>query len=358
MLRGNTADQGRSSSVISVKAAADSSDGTVSVIIGESEYDDQGREIVSLEDVTVEVPIIGGAKEGDDVLLNIVNGNPVAVGAAGWGATVEGGAESAYVTHVQTGDEAGLHVHENETSYNTGGDFWINPNLTQIRNNGQMVAQFAKNGALFCEGNAAIFANVNPNSVIAHFEGQYLGQNYSRLAEVKTLVDTSDASLSGSTVEINASAGSIDSQEQNISSLFIYSSSDRPAFSRTVSGEGSTFEQLAFVSDIPAPPSFEPVLLWSGSWQSGSITVPNFTDYHRYIIYIGSENVPLEASRTDTHNRVVASASYSTSTPYLYIYTGSFSYSDDVLTYLHAAYSRLDNHAITKQAITQIWGVI
>lgn len=69
-------------------AAADSSGGTVSVVIGSPEYDEFGNEVVSLADVTVSVPIIGRASNGDDVLVQIVDGNPIALGAAGWGDSI------------------------------------------------------------------------------------------------------------------------------------------------------------------------------------------------------------------------------------------------------------------------------
>lgn len=244
-----------SSSSFNVTAQGDSSNGLVSV---ENDGD------------VVAIPIIGSASAGDELPVLNVGGVPIAIAADGWGDQLssdvqqaltdaaQAAATTAYLTPVQSGADAGLHVHEDETGYNTGGDFWINPNLTQIRNNGQMVAQFAKNGALFCEGNAAIFANVHPNSVNAHFEGLYVGQNYNRMAEVQTLVSTSDTSLEGSTVRITAGGNRYGMEEYNDSTLFVYSDSDRPAFAHQANGESSTYEQLAFLSDIPGAPERSP----------------------------------------------------------------------------------------------------
>lgn len=68
-----------------VKAASDSAGGMVSVIIGAPEYDEFGNEIVSLADVTVSIPIICAASAGDDVLIAIIDGSPVAIGVPGKG---------------------------------------------------------------------------------------------------------------------------------------------------------------------------------------------------------------------------------------------------------------------------------
>lgn len=153
--------------IINARAASDSSGGLVSVIIGEPEYDEQGREVVSLEDVTVEVPVIGGATEGDDVLVSLVNGNPVAVGAGGWGASVQAMAQAAmtataYLTPVEEGPEAGLHVHEDRDDYNSGFDFWINPAGAAIRNNGETVATFGPSSTTLCGGRAKFAYELTP----------------------------------------------------------------------------------------------------------------------------------------------------------------------------------------------------
>lgn len=66
-----------------VEAASDSAGGMVSVIIGAPEYDEFGNEIVSIADVTVSVPIICTASAGDDVLIAIIDGSPVAIGVPG-----------------------------------------------------------------------------------------------------------------------------------------------------------------------------------------------------------------------------------------------------------------------------------
>ena len=66
-----------------VKAASDSVNGSVDVIIGAPEYDEFGNEIVSTADVTVTVPIVCSAHAGDDVMIAIIDGNPVAIGVPG-----------------------------------------------------------------------------------------------------------------------------------------------------------------------------------------------------------------------------------------------------------------------------------
>ena len=68
-----------------VKAASDSVNGSVDVIIGAPEYDEFGNEIVSTADVTVTVPIVCAAHSGDDVMIAIIDGNPVAIGVPGMG---------------------------------------------------------------------------------------------------------------------------------------------------------------------------------------------------------------------------------------------------------------------------------
>ena len=71
-------------------ASGSSVDGRVQVVIGEVEYDQFGNEVVSLADLTVEVPIIGTAEDGEEVLIQIVNGNPIVIGTVGTGdATVQ-----------------------------------------------------------------------------------------------------------------------------------------------------------------------------------------------------------------------------------------------------------------------------
>lgn len=324
------------------------------IAVSDSQY---GQVDVRFPDGSVvTIPTIAPVEAGENVDVIIREGVATCLGASGWGdgvqqiaedayiAASEAAATAAYVTRVETGDDAGVHVHENEDNYNIGGDFWINPNLAQIKKNGQMMAEFSENGAKFCGGKTHLETRDNIQhpryAGFAFHSGNPANGGY---VQIEAEVDATDPDVSYFRTWIKNDTGSAD---------LLLPISGRPTLN------GQEFAYISDIPEIPEPPSFEPVLLWSGNWNSGSITVPNFTDYHRYIVYVGTENVPLEASRTDTHNRVVASASYSTSTPYLYIYTGSFSYSGNVLTYLHAAYSRLDNHAITKQAITEIWGVL
>lgn len=341
-----------SSSSFNVTAQGDSSNGLVSV---ENDGD------------VVAIPIIGSASAGDELPVLNIGGVPTAIATDGWGDQLssdvrqaradaaQAAAATAYVTHIESGDDAGVHVHENADDYNTGGDFWINPVFAAIRKAGVRVAKFAEDLVELCSG-AGIIDYYQDNGihkmrVFSNYINPYTGYpTKAGMAVLQRFAQFISVTTSELFAENYDNSGNV-----QFSTHFRVSAGDRPTVEMTTTGSQGTQTTTETVATLD---DFKPVLLWSGNWNSGQITVPDFEKYHRYIIYVGSENVPLEASRTDAHNRVIGSAVYATSTPICYMYSAAFSYSGNVLSYIHAAYSRLDTHAITKQAITEIWGVV
>ena len=98
------------------------------------------------------------------------------------------------------------------------------------------------------------------------------------------------------------------------------------AMGETVTGKGGVFSQgsvLDFVLDcdnrkaflLNGSAPFKPKLLWSGSWSSGSLTVPGFSDYS-FLIAITSSgalgDVPWLMFNTGTAYRVYGGTSSST----------------------------------------------
>ena len=119
---------------------ADSSSGSVSVKIGEVEYDEDGNIITPEADLIATIPIIGSASTGDEVTIITQDGTPTAIAAPGWGDSIE--EKTQYITFVDTGADAGLHIHEDESSYNTDGDLHLTSGGLEIRDSGTVVADF------------------------------------------------------------------------------------------------------------------------------------------------------------------------------------------------------------------------
>ena len=153
-------------STIKGTVMADSSDGSVSVMVGEPDGS------TTAADLTADMPIIGSATTGDEVDIIVQDGIPTAIAAPGWGDSIEGKVQ--YITFVSTPPDAGLHIHENATSYNTAGDLWLNSGAVEIRDNGTTTASFSTAGLEFLQtiflkvvtgvlGTSAFFGKKNSN---------------------------------------------------------------------------------------------------------------------------------------------------------------------------------------------------
>lgn len=95
---------------VSGTATADSSDGTVTV-----EFEDGSA---------IEVPVTGAVKSGDEVIVDIQNGTPIAAGAAGWGDRVQTIADAASTAASQAqavAEATGQHFWHRSTDPNGDG---------------------------------------------------------------------------------------------------------------------------------------------------------------------------------------------------------------------------------------------
>lgn len=139
-LFGRDATNDQSATTVTGTVQSDSSNGTVSVLIGDP------SEVVDPSELVASVPIIGAAKTGDEVQIIVQDGVPTAIGAPGWGDYIEanmGGSQ--YVTHEETGPRAGLHVHDDPEDVDAGGDLWMTSAKLMLRRLGVTLATFADN---------------------------------------------------------------------------------------------------------------------------------------------------------------------------------------------------------------------
>ena len=134
----------QSTATVKGTVMADSSGGSVSVKIGEVEYDEDGNIIVPESDLIATIPIIGSATTGDEVTVIVEDGSPTAIAAPGWGDEIAAGVEKTqYITYVQSGTDAGLHIHEDASDYNTDGDLYLTSGGLAIRDSGVELATFS-----------------------------------------------------------------------------------------------------------------------------------------------------------------------------------------------------------------------
>ena len=140
----------QSTATIKGTVMADSSGGSVSVKIGEVEYDDDGNIIVPESELIATIPIIGSASTGDEVTVIVEDGSPTAIAAPGWGDSIE--EKTQHITFEDSGDYAGLHIHENASDYTIGSDLYLNSNVgLNLMIDEDLIAQFSPSGIYFAE---------------------------------------------------------------------------------------------------------------------------------------------------------------------------------------------------------------
>lgn len=151
---------------VSATATADSADGSVTV-----QFEDGS---------TLDVPVTGAVKSGDEVIVNVQQGTPIAAGAAGWGDRVQTIATDAATAAAEaqavaeaTGqhfwdDSNGAHVTEVEQgkwtdptspNYHTGRDILLNSNGILLRDDYANLASFTPSAVSFYDGSGDVTAS-------------------------------------------------------------------------------------------------------------------------------------------------------------------------------------------------------
>ena len=101
--------------------------------------------------------------------------------------------------------------------------------------------------------------------------------------------------------------------------------------------------------------------LWSGSWSSGSITVPNTSDYTMFLIGVSGHGTWIPAFEQD-ENYVRGMGGYVNATPTDYSYQFGATLSGNTWTYVYSDYlyhgSGSTHGTRSKTTISSIWGVI
>lgn len=165
---------------VSATATADSADGEVTV-----QFEDGS---------TLDVPVTGAVKSGDEVIVNVQQGTPIAAGAVGWGDRVQTVADEAQAVAEATNqhfwdDANGAHVTEveqdawtdpSDPDYHTGRDILLNSSGILLRENYANLAAFTPSAVAFYDGNGN-----NADNVTASFgaSGAVIGKvddGYSR----------------------------------------------------------------------------------------------------------------------------------------------------------------------------------
>lgn len=151
---------------VTATATSDSADGAVTV-----EFDDG---------TTAEVPVTGAVKLGDEVIVNVQNGTPVAAGSAGWGDRVQAVADEAQAVAEATNqhfwdDSNGAHVTEVEQdewtdptspSYHTGRDITLNSNGILLRKDYVNLAAFTPSAVSFYDGSGDMTASFGTSGAV------------------------------------------------------------------------------------------------------------------------------------------------------------------------------------------------
>lgn len=102
----------------------------------------------------------------------------------------------------------------------------------------------------------------------------------------------------------------------------------------------------------------DPRLLWSGSWDSGSITVPGFSGYTTFLVRLTTVSALLYATR---YLSVLRGSSHFPDSDRVRGYYLTASYSGDVLTHvnsLEVGHKYSGNHtSVTNRGVSHIWGL-
>lgn len=99
--------------------------------------------------------------------------------------------------------------------------------------------------------------------------------------------------------------------------------------------------------------------LWSGSWTSGTIDVPDTDKYTVFKIGMSGQGVAILAVKHGTHIRGIGG--YSSDTPTVISYQFTATFSDNTWTFVACNSLRLggdDVGVITNQTVTSIVGII
>lgn len=151
---------------VSATATADSADGEVTV-----QFEDGS---------TLAVPVTGAVKSGDEVIVNVQQGTPIAAGAAGWGDRVQTVADEAQAVAEATNqhfwdDSNGAHVTEVEQdawtdptspSYHTGRDILLNSSGILLREDYANLASFTPSAVAFYDGSGDATATFGTNGAV------------------------------------------------------------------------------------------------------------------------------------------------------------------------------------------------
>lgn len=101
-------------------------------------------------------------------------------------------------------------------------------------------------------------------------------------------------------------------------------------------------------------------LLWSGTWKTGQITVPNFSNYTSFELEVSGSNTIINASIKS--NALRGNGSYLTSADYVHLFVFSANISGNTLTYVGCVDAALGSNGnldftSTDNTITAIYGV-
>lgn len=98
--------------------------------------------------------------------------------------------------------------------------------------------------------------------------------------------------------------------------------------------------------------------LWSGSWGSGSITVPGLSGYTLLGARVEGSNMMMIAFRPKGFPSARFGMIHVSSTPNMFNYCADCSVSGDVLTLNEARYVNVNGETLVKIKISEVWGIV